>query len=243
MDRRRLRWWTLPEARRSAFGTLRVIGKIPTGEGPSDIVASPDGRRFFATAQIADTAWHWPNACRPPGEPVTSPPNHSRGVIYVIDAARAAVDPSHSVGGTVAAGCDPVRLGLSPTGDRAYVTANRDNALLIFDTARLTADSAHALVGTVATRRGPVGVAVLDGGRRIAVANASRFGPYAGDSEVVMLIDASAIARGRDAVIGTVPSGGGPVDLTLSRDGSTLLVPNFEPRALTFIQIQRASIR
>jgi DNA-binding beta-propeller fold protein YncE len=233
----------LAEARRSAFRTIRVIGKIPTGEGPSSIAVSADGRRFFATAQIADTSWHWPTVCRPPGSAPTATPTHARGAVYVIDAARAAVDPGHSVIATTAAGCDPVRLVVSPMSNRAYVTANRDNALLAFDTERLVSDSAHALVGTVATRPGPVGVAVLDGGRRIAVTNSFRLvDPRAvgGDSEVVMLIDASVIASSQNAVIGTIPSGGGPLDLTLTRDGSVLLVPNFEPRALTFIQIRRA---
>jgi hypothetical protein len=235
----------LADARRSAFHTFPVIGKIPTGFGPGSIAASADGRRLFAITQIADTGWHWPNACRAPGAPATAAPNHARGAVHVIDATLAAADPSHSVIATVEAGCDPVRLVLSPTNDRVYVTARGDNALLAFDTQRLVADSAHALVGTLATPPGPVGVAVLDDGRRIAVANSIRFlGPrFAADSEMVTLFDAVAIARGRGAVIGSIPSGGGPVDLTLTSDGSVLFVPNFEPKALTLVYIRRVFAR
>ena len=233
------------EARRSAFRTLRVIGKIPAGFGPGSIAASSDGERLYATTQIADTAWHWPATCRAPGAPASAAPNHAQGAVHVIDAGRAATDPSHSVIATIASGCDPVRLLLSPTNDRVYVTARGDNALLAFDAERLVADSAHALVATVGTRPGPVGLAALDGGRRIAVANAVRFlGPrFANDSEMVTLIDAAAIGRGRDAVIGSVPSGGGPVDLTSTADGSLLLVPNFETKGLTFIRPARAIAR
>ena len=53
-----------------------------------------------------------------------------------------------------------------------------------------------------------------------------------------MVIDTSAVERGQGAVIGSIPSGGGPVDITLTPDGKTLLVPNFEPKTLTFVRMR-----
>lgn len=230
----------LAEARRSGFRTFRIVGKIPTGYGPVSIAISSDQRWLYATTQSAHDNWHWPIACRGPSAPGTAALTQPRGAVHVIDAARAAVDPAHSVVATVAAGCNPARLVLSPKSDRAYVTARSDDTLLVFDTKKIVTDSSHALVASIKTHTGPIGLAVLDGGRRLAVANALRFSGKSptSDSEVVMVVDTAAVARGQEAIIGSIPSGGGPVDLTLTPDGKTLLVPNNEPKALTFVQVR-----
>jgi hypothetical protein len=233
----------LAEARRSGFRTLRVIGKIPTGYGSNSLALSADGRYAYALTQIAHPTWHWSDSCRAPGAPATAAPNHPQGAVHVIDVSRVAVDASHAVLVTVPAGCDPVRLVLSPKNDRVYITARSDNKLLAFDTRKLLSDSPHALVGTVATPTGSVGVVVLDAGRKIAVANALRFSGPSTDSEVVTVISAAAIARGQEAILGTIPSGGGPVDLSLMADGKTLLVPNYEPKALTLLQFERLVVK
>jgi len=232
----------LAEARRSSFARIPVIGKIPTGYGPGAIVLSRDGRYLYATTQLADPNWHWPNACRAPGTAANVAPNRSHGAVHVIDVSRAVVDPTRAVIMTTDAGCDPVRLVLSPTNDRAYITARTDNTLLAFDARKLVDDSAHALIGRVRTHAGPVGVVVFDGGRRVAVANALRFTGVTGDSEVVSVIDAEAIGTSRNPVIGNVPSDG-PADLELTRDRRTIVVSNYEPQGLTLISIAKLPSR
>jgi hypothetical protein len=54
---------------------------------------------------------------------------------------------------------------------------------------------------------------------------------------VITVIDARWIGNGSNAIVGDVASGGGPVDLFLTADGNTLLVPNYEPKTLTLIPI------
>jgi DNA-binding beta-propeller fold protein YncE len=93
----------------------------------------------------------------------------------VVDVARAAADPAHSVLARVPAGCSPVRIAISPTGDRIYVTARSNYALLTFDTAKLLTDPKNAKLSTISVGPAPVPVAVIDGGRKVVVGNSSRF--------------------------------------------------------------------
>lgn len=233
----------LAAARQASFARIPVVGKIQVGYGPGSVALSRDDRYLYATTQIADPGWHWPNACRAPGAPATATPNHHpRGAVHVIDVAQAIADPTHSVVMTTEAGCDPVRLALSPTADRAYVTARSDNALLAFDTDRLRTDSSHALIGRVLTHTGPVGIAVLDEGRKVAVANALRFTGVSADSEVVSIIDATAMGSNRSLVIGNFASDGS-VDIELTRDGRTLVTTHFERQAITLFDVSKLPFR
>jgi len=226
------------EARRSGYRRVPVVGTIPVGWGPGSVMLSHDDRYLLITTQIADDTWGWPKACLPPGASAGAAPSHLRGAVHVVDVARAAVDPSHSTIGIVSAGCDPVQLVASQDGSRVYVTAHSDNAMLTFDTKRIVSDSAHALIASTPTHTGPVGIVVFDGGRRIAVANALRRTGVVADTEVITVIDASSIRNGAKAVVRQVSSGGGPVNLSLTADGSALLVPNYEPKSVTLIPIR-----
>jgi DNA-binding beta-propeller fold protein YncE len=228
------------ESRRQGFANVSVIGAIPVGVGPNSIVSSANGRRYFAISQVADSAWAWPNTCRPFRAPATATADRPGGAVHVIDAARIVVDPAHSVIATVAAGCDPVRLAYAPRGGRLYVTARSDDALLVFDAERLVTDSAHARVATVVTPAGPVGLALVDGGRWVAVANAVRFSPpsAANVNEEVTTVDADAVTRGRSAITRSVFSGGGPVDVTGTPGGDVLIVANFDRKSLTLIPVR-----
>ena len=226
----------LAEARRSSFATIPVVGKIPVGFGPASVVLSSDERLLYVATQYAADSWHWPTVCRAPLAQPGAPPNRTKGAIQVIDAARAVADPAHAVLATASAGCEPVRLVLSPAGDRAYVTARSDNTLIAFDTRRLVADSAHAVLGIVPMQAGPVGISVVRDGR-IAVTNALRFTGVTNDSESVTLVDAGRVASGRAAIIGRYTFGSGPVDLSLTSDGRTLIVTNFESRALFLVNV------
>lgn len=230
----------LAEARRSGFMAASIVGKIPAGWGTIGLVFSPDQRHLYATTQVAHESWHWQDTCKP--LTATSPnaaPNHPYGAILAIDVARAITDAAHSVVGVVAAGCDPVRLAISPTGDRVYATARSDNALLAFDVSKLRTDSARALIGSVPLGTGPVGVTVIDGGRRVVVANATRFANTTTGTEGMTVIDATLVGSGRNAVVGTVGAAAGPLELRLTTDGRTLLLTNYSAQKLELVDLMR----
>ena len=113
-----------------------------------------------------------------------------------------------------------------------------DNALLAFDTRRLLSDPSHALIGRVPVGDAPVGVAVLDGGARIAVTNSNRFGG-SNATQNLTIIDAQKITSGAAAVLGTVPAGVFPRELRLTNDGKTLLLTNFGSKNLAMIDMAR----
>lgn len=232
----------LAAARRDGFTTSSIVGTIPVGYAPIALTFSPDGRTLYTTSQRAPEAFGWPVACRP--EQRTSddmPPDHSKGVVLVIDVTRAEVQPESSVVGAVAAGCNPVRLVLSPDGNTAWVSARNENALLAFDTRRLPDDTAHALIGSVPVGTAPVGVAVVDGGRRVVVTNSNRFAGDSSDRQTLTVVDAERLAEGAGAVVGTIPAGAFPREMRVTADGRTLLVTNFGSKTLEVVDLTRLS--
>jgi DNA-binding beta-propeller fold protein YncE len=139
----------------------------------------------------------------------------------------------------VPAGCSPVRLAISPKGDRAYLTARNANALLAFDTKKLVHDPGHALIGKVPVGLSPVGVEVVDRGRRVIVANSNRFVAGSKDKQNLSVINAAKVASGAAAVLGLIPAGGFPRELRVTADGRTLLVTNFTSNTLELVDLTR----
>ena len=100
-----------------------------------------------------------------------------------------------------------LRLALSPDGEIAHVTARNSDALLVFATRKLREDPAHALIDSVTVGIAPVGVAVIDDGKRIDVANSNRFARGPAHDEDLTVLEASATGRGGTRVIGRIPAG------------------------------------
>jgi DNA-binding beta-propeller fold protein YncE len=229
----------LGQARQSRFSPASVVGRIPVGNAPIALVFSPDGKRLYTTSQSAPAGLTWPNMCRPEGAAASVLVNHPFGAVIVVDVARAESDPAHSVIATVAAGCNPVRLALSPAGDRAYVSVRGDDTVLVFDTEKLASDSAHALVAKVPVGTAPVGIAVIDHGSKIVVTNSNRFAGSAADHQDLNVIDASKVASGAAAVVGSIPAGGFPREIRTTADGRTLLLTNFTSKTLEIVDLDR----
>jgi hypothetical protein len=101
----------------------------------------------------------------------------------------------------------------------------------------LVSDPAHALVATVPVGNAPVGLAVLDQGRRIVVANSSRFGGKGGQELTV--ISASRVKQGSLAVDGTVAVGHFPRELHATDDGKTLLVTDFDSDQIELLSVDQ----
>jgi DNA-binding beta-propeller fold protein YncE len=229
----------LVRARASHFAASSVIGRIPTGRAPIALAFSPDDRLLYTTTQEAPGSFGWPADCRAPGSDTSRfQSKYPRGVIAVIDVAKATRDPANSVISAVAAGCNPVRLATSPDGAIAYVTARTDNELLAFDTRKLLSNSTHALIGRVPVGSTPVGVITLKDGDWVAVTNSNRFAASSAPPSMT-LIDARRFSEGKAAILGTLPTGAFPRELSVTRDGRTLLLTNFDSKTLAIIDIAK----
>jgi len=232
----------LETAQGKGFTNEALIGTIPVGRAPIAVTLSPDDRYLYSTSEVAPPEYGWPATCQPENSRENSPrPEHAPGVLFVIDVHRAATHPGDSVIAKAPAGCSPVRLMLSPSGDRAYVTARNDNALLVFDTAKLLSHPEDAQLASVPVGIAPVGVAVVEEGRKIIVANSNRFS-HSNGKQNLSVIDSSQVVTNSSAVIGTVPAGVFPREIRVTADGKTLVVTNFLSQNLELIDLSRLPV-
>jgi DNA-binding beta-propeller fold protein YncE len=233
----------LKKARASGFSASAIVGKIPVGRAPIALTFSPDGRWLYTTSQIAPEKLGWPIDCKPEGAaPETAAAKNPKGAIIVVDVERAKTDPAGSIVSYVPAGCSPVRLAITPSGDRAFVTARNSNALLAFDSEKLRKDPANALIGTVPVGPAPVGVAVVNKGRQVFVTNSNRFSGNPDSRQTLTVIDTAHVAQGSRAISGTIQAGGFPREFALSPDGRTLFVSNFNSNEIQIIDLQHMPI-
>ena|SRR5215813_8080170 len=233
----------LQKARAEGFKETAIVGKIPTGDAPIALTFSPDGRWLYTTSQIAPKDYNWPIECKPEGaDPATAQPRNPKGAIIVVDVTRAQTDPAHSIVARVPAGCSPVRLAITPAGDRVFVTARNSNALLAFDTAKMQDDSAHALAGTVPVGSSPVGVAVINNGRQVLVTNSNRFARDQTARQTLTVIDAARVAEGQAAILGSIKAGIFPREFGHSPDGRLLFVANYNSNELEVLDLARLTI-
>ncbi len=200
----------------------RAVGEIHTGNAPVGLAFSPDGKRLYATSQVASAT----GSCKEGGSP-----NRGPGELMVIDVDRAATAPADAVMARTPAGCSPVRVAVSPDGATVYVTARADNMLLAFDAVKLASASDNAKVAQVAVGTAPVGVAVV--GSKVFVTNSNRF--RGGDSQSVSVLDAANLS----APAAAVPAGGFPRELKLTADAKTLLVTNYMSGTLELVDMAR----
>ncbi len=212
------------------------IGKIPVGEAPIALTFSKDGRHLFTTSEIAADSWGWPDAVKPEGGGAGNR-QIPEGAVVVVDVARAKTDPAQSVVARVPAGGSPVRMTISPDGERLYVTARGSNAALAFDAAKLVNDPEHARLSATTVGSAPVPVAVIQGGKTLVVGNSNRFGADSGAAQFLTVLDTSKLGNSA-AVIGTIKAGSFPREMRVSTDGSTLFVTNFNSSSLEIIDAQ-----
>jgi DNA-binding beta-propeller fold protein YncE len=184
----------------------------------------------------------WKNECRPEGQ-ASAAPNHTQGALFVIDVTRARRGQSDALVTRLPAGCNPVRVALSPTGANAYVTARGENNLVVFDTRKMITDSAHAIVAKVPAGIAPVGVAVFEDGRSVVVTNSNRFNGGPNDAQPLTVVDATRVAARSAAVRGTIQAGAFPRELRVTADGKTLLVTNFNSKTVQLVDIARMTLR
>jgi DNA-binding beta-propeller fold protein YncE len=212
--------YNLQQALAEGFGRPDLVGMIPVGMAPVGLAVSPDGRWLYATSELA----------------AGGSPSSGQGTLTVISLGRAETDPAGSVVSTVDAGCSPVRVITSADGSVVWVTARESDRLLAFSAARLRTNPAQSLIASVQVGEAPVGLALVDGGTRIVVADSNRFGAPNATSSLAVVSVPAALA-GRPALTGYLAAGGFPRQMALEPDGQTLLVTNFVSRQLEAVGV------
>ncbi|MFL5297129.1 MAG: YncE family protein [Phenylobacterium sp.] len=212
----------------SGAGSAAILGRVPQAHGPVGLALSADGRRLYATSEIATAQMGFPRRCTPPRP--GSAPGAPEGVLFVVDVATAVKDPEHSVAAAWAAGCSPVRVALSPDGATAWVTARSDDALLAFKTADLKGVQPAPSPERRKVGRAPVGVLSQPDGGAVWVANSDRFSSTGEGS-----LTATPVAAGEAR---TVASGKFPRELAFLPSGRTLVATVFGSGELQFVTVQ-----
>jgi DNA-binding beta-propeller fold protein YncE len=212
--------YNLQQGLAKRFGRSDLVGMIPVGIAPVGLAVSPDGRWLYATSEVA----------------AGGSPSGEQGWLTVISLDRAETDPAGSVVSTVDAGCSPVRVITSADGGVVWVTARGSDRLLGFAAARLRTNPAHSLVASVQVGEAPVGLALVDGGTRIVVADSNRFGAPNATSSLAV-VSAPAALAGSPSLVGYLAAGRFPREMALEPGGKTLLVTNFSSQQLEAVGV------
>ena len=200
----------LHKALASGFGPADFVGTVPLGTAPVGLAVSPDGRWIYATSESAKGA-------------ATA---QTVGTVTAIDLRQAETRPADAVAGTVPAGCSPVRVVTSADGKVVWVTARGSDAVLGFSAAALRTDPRHALLTQVQVGEAPVGLALSGDGQRLVVADSDRFNAKGATANLAVVNVSAALAR-RPALLGLIPAGAFPREMTVIPRTNTLLVTDY----------------
>ena len=200
----------LRKALASGFGPADFVGTVPLGTAPVGLAVSPDGRWIYATSESGRGA-------------ATA---QAAGTVTVIGLRQAETRPADAVAGTVPAGCSPVRVVTSADGKVVWVTARGSDAVLGFSAAALRTDPGHALLARVQVGEAPVGLALSGDGQRLVVADSDRFSAK-GATANLAVVSVSAALAGRPALLGLIPAGAFPREMTVIPRTDTLLVTDY----------------
>jgi len=117
-----------------------------------------------------------------------------------------------------------------------WVTARESDQLLGFSAGALRRDPSHALIAAVGVGEAPVGLAIVDGGRDVVVADSNRF-DVSGAEPSLMVVNTSAALAQRPAVVGTIPTGNFPREMALEPNHKTLLVGDFGSEEIQAVSV------
>jgi DNA-binding beta-propeller fold protein YncE len=195
--------FNLQQALASHFRTSGFVGYIPAGVAPVGLAVSPNGDWMYSTSELRSFSemrhaeHHGSLSLRLEG---------GQGTLAVIGVHEAETDPAHAVVSTVTAGCSPVRVITSASGGTVWVTARGSDMLLGFSASRLRGGPAHSLIARAAVGEAPVGLALVDSGQRVVVADSNRFSQRGAKSSLAVVNVAAALAH-RPALAGYLPAG------------------------------------
>lgn len=229
---RRLSVYALAKWRGNGFKGNPLVGYVPAAASPVGLALSPDGKWLYSTSEVALPRMGFSYSCRPEygGERM-----HPQGLLLRIDVAKAAKFPRESVSGGVQAGCNPVRVAVSPNGDYLWVSARDSNAVLRIAASSLTART-RVNVTSFNVGGGPVGIAVRPDGKQVWIALANRFANTKYNPqgrELVGLLGTDETGTGHITAV-SEPASAFPRELMFLPDGHTFAVGLFDAKRIEF---------
>ncbi|HET7247348.1 MAG TPA: serine/threonine-protein kinase [Streptosporangiaceae bacterium] len=197
--------FNLAKALISGFSPADFVGRIPVGANPIGLTVSPNGRYLYVASGLASPT-----------------PVSGHGSLSVIGLRKAETSPATSVLRKISAGCGPDRVAVSGDGRTVWVSAGGANAVVAFSAAKLLRDPAHAVVARVAVGQRPLGLALVNRGAQLIVADSDR--DKAGGGTNLAVIDVQRALHRQPALTGFLHTGSEPRQFALEPGGGTLLV-------------------
>jgi DNA-binding beta-propeller fold protein YncE len=218
----------LDKARKDAFRDTSPISRVRTASLPVGLAFSPDGQWLYATNQSAGPKSSSAATCEPEQ---AGGMMHPPGLLLRIDVHKAAKGDAHALAAALPAGCNPVRVAVSPSGTQLWVSARGGNELLRFQAQEWLASSKQTSVKHFPIGTSPVGITVRPDGKQVWVALSNRFNKNA-TGEMAGLADASADAPQQRL---SLPAKGFPREVSFLPDGHTLVATLFNAQQLMLV--------
>ncbi|HUA80037.1 MAG TPA: hypothetical protein VL997_06675 [Dyella sp.] len=223
---KRISVFDFAKARNGRFDDSALIGRIPTAAFPVGLAFSPDGHWLYATSQRGPASMQ--SVCKPE---LPQGQMHPEGLLLRIDVAKASSDPAHAVVDALPAGCNPVRVAVSPSGKDLWVTARGGNALISINADDWVNGSKQAHVASLPIGPSPVGIAARQDGKQVWVALSNRFGSDK-TGQLVGISDPDDAAQKK---LVTLPAAGFPRELTFLSDGRTLVATLYDAQQVELV--------
>lgn len=206
--------FNLEQAIASGFGRAGYTGLIQLGASSDlqGIGQSPDGRWLYVTGESKN------------------------GRLYVINESKAETDPAQALQSSAATGCAAARVIVSADGSDVWVTDRDSNALVALSAAKLISDPGRSLIARVSVGQTPLGLAFVNGGSQIVVADANLHS-VAGADNLALISTQLALQGKAGALSGFIATGLIPRGLAVEPGGQTLLTTDYGSGQLQAIEI------
>ncbi len=190
-----------------SFGSSDFVGSVKLGSQPVGLDISPDNHKLYVASFGKN-----------------DPSGQGQGLLTVLNVQKAEVNPAKAILAQDDAGCEPARVTTSTDGKIVWVTARGSNAVLGFSAAKLLSSGTRgALVAKIPVGQTPIGLALVNGGGKMVVADTDVDKSGKGADNLAVL-DVSAALDGKHALMGYIPSGELPREMTVVPGGRYLLV-------------------
>jgi DNA-binding beta-propeller fold protein YncE len=212
--------FNLKKALAQGFDPADFVGMIPMKSDPTGMAASPDRHHMYVANGLANIA-----------------AQSGMGTVAIVDMAKAGTHPASSVIGSVNAGCGPARVLPTPDGKTVWVSVGGANAVEAFSAAKMLSDPTHALTALVKVGQIPLGLALVNNGTRLVVADTNRDTISGSTSDLAVIDVSKALAGKSGSLLGTIKSGTTPRQFALEPNGKTLLVTNTDSGQLEAVNV------